>query len=192
MMASRGSTFRLMSWLLCMATLAAGAAFAQSPPPAASEAELRQLLRATRFLDDYKASAAASAKVLAARGQGKDAAAAAILNKVATADLSPSEPCIARIFAMRGFTGAEATELTAFFASPLGRKVIDETQRAQLRNIAAMSSQPTASTAFSEQETRDLQAAYQRTSFRKYAAMATDPAAGQGFNQCIYAVVGVK
>lgn len=68
-----------------------------------SDGDYLKLLRATRFVENYKQAAVLSAQVFAARGQGTGVEYAQAMGKVAKADLSSADSCIVSVYSTQGF-----------------------------------------------------------------------------------------
>jgi hypothetical protein len=157
----------------------------------ASKKSLTELAAAVGFVANYKEVAAVSARVYAKRGQGSDAQTAAVMSKVAASDLTSAEPCIVRVYELPAFTDGEARQLTEFFTSALGSKLLAGSQRMQLASIEALSLQRADASMFTADEKQQLAAIYQTPAFRKYGQMAASRDAARAMLICIYRAAGI-
>lgn len=145
------------------------------------------LLRATRFIEQYKETAAVSARIYAARGQGSDKEFAMFMAKMAQSDLSDVESCMARSYAAGPLTTSDAQELATAFRSPIGVKVLAVSLRWQTANIERGSVQPMDASHLSDGERLELAELHRKPAFARYNTMATSASTAAATRTCLAA-----
>jgi hypothetical protein len=176
--------------LAFLTALAGSSAQSQGVADSAADPHTR-LLKASRFVENYKEMAAVSARVFGARGKGSDKELAHFMSVVSTADLSDVTGCLVALYRAQ-LTREEVATVVTILESPLGEKVIEQSQRMLLADIERGSHQPLGADAFTHEEKRELLEIRQNASFRKYMTMTADRAFGAGTMQCIGQSEAVK
>jgi hypothetical protein len=167
-------------------TLATPTVFAQTASTEVSDpTPFVELLTATRFIENYKETAAVSARVFAARGQGSDKEYSAFMAKVASANLSDMRLCLAHAYAATSLTIADARELVAIFKTPIGLKVIDLSQRWNLSNITRGSVKPMDASLLSDSERIELSQLYKRSVFARYNSVVAGESIAAATRACL-------
>lgn len=157
----------------------------------ASNSSLQALVAAVGFAAKYQQSAIVLGKAYAKRGQGSDAQFSEHLSKIASSNLSPAEPCIFNVYKNQKFTEDEASQLTEFLTSPLGRKWADENVRARLASFETLSQASLDVKIFSADEQTQLATVYQTPGFIKYGQMTVSRDARIAMMACIYQAAGI-
>jgi hypothetical protein len=129
--------------------------------------------------------AAISARVFAARAQGSDKEYAQLMSVIATADLSDANECLVALYSGQDLTREDVAALISIFESPLGRKLLGESERMLLAAIERGGQQPMAPDAFTEDEKRGLQQVRENPSFLKYGRMTANQRFATGMIDCI-------
>ena len=154
--------------------------------------EYRRLLEATQFVDNYKKTAAVSARVFAARGQGSDKQYAAFMGVVAKADLSDIGGCLVDVYKTQNLSQQDVSSLIAFFESTLGQKLLLEGRRMMEADIERGSHQALAADAFTEEEKRGINEVQKTEWYMKYARMTADRGVAAANMNCIVQSHAVK
>ena len=147
-----------------------------------------QLVDAAHFIENYRESAAVSAQVFAARGQGSDADFAKFMASVARYGIADVKDCVAQAFSNPPMTPDDAADLIKIFKSPMGKKILDLGQATMINNIRHMSSQGVdASTVgkFTAEERRDLVEIRRRPSMVHYGQLMGSAVFRSSLGQCI-------
>lgn len=155
--------------------------------PAISESDYVGVLRATRFVESYQEMS----RAVVARGDESDPDFARVMERISKADLSGADSCVTHVYRLQDFTGAELQELTAFFTSPLGQKLLSAAQQVMLSSVESRSESPRAPVQFTDDEKTALAGMQKETAFRKYADMTANPAASRAMSLCIARAAGV-
>ena len=171
---------------LCAAALALAAspAAAQAAADAAAASYLR-LLQASRHVEQFKQVAAVSARVFAARGQGSDSEYAQLMGVIAAADLSDANECLVTLYRGQELTQADVATLISIFESPLGKKLLEQSERMLLAAIERGGQQPMPPDAFTEDEKRAMREIRENPSFLKYGRMTANQRFATGMIDCI-------
>jgi hypothetical protein len=166
-------------------TLIAPLALGQYLTEVPRTADYARLLKATKFVENYREMAAVSARVFGARGQGSDKEYARAMAVVSTADLSDTEGCLVGVYRSQSLTKQDITALVSVFESPLGIKLVQISQRKLVTDLERGSVQPFPAGAFTEEEKRQIVALQQNASFRKYSLISANPAFAASVARCI-------
>ena len=165
----------------------------ESQGPAPSRASLSRLLEVLHFVRAYQEMAAVSERVFKERNQGTDAEFARFMGVVARADLSDMNDCVLNLVERRGrFGQAEVDELVAIFESPLGKKVLAETNRVMRATIEQQIVVKPSFDSFSPQDLQRIREIYQTAVFQKYGAMVSSKEWANGMMQCVLASKDVR
>ncbi|WP_157900217.1 hypothetical protein [Rhodoferax koreensis] len=151
--------------------------------------DFERLVRASQYLESYKASAEVSSRVFGARKQGSDEEYARFMGFVATTELGDATPCIARAMANQGLAGEDVAELTAFFESSLGVRFLASGKQLMKDTFEQGRALSPSYESFTDSEKSQLREAVQRPSFGKYNAMARRQSYGMALLDCIKASV---
>jgi len=171
--------------------LATSSAWGQAGPEATHDDYVR-LLKATKYLESFKQTAAVSARVASARGQGSDPEYARFMNVVATADLSDAEGCLADVYATQSMEQEQAQTLIEFFESPLGGKFLEHSQRMFMADVERGSHEPLPTDTFSEAEKAQIAELQQDAAFVKYGQIVSNKDVWAGMMKCIMDAAAVK
>jgi len=155
-------------------------------------ADYARLAKATRFVENYKEMAAVAAKVLAARGKAKDKEYARFMRVISTADLSDISDCITEVYASQDLGVTDVNELIATFESPLGVKLLKNSQKKVLRDVERGSPSPMPLDTFSEQEKQAMAKLFKRPAFINYSRMVASREFTAGTTQCFKSTKAVK
>jgi hypothetical protein len=170
-------------------------AFAQPAPPAAQAdgmAAYMRALDASKFVENYQASAVVSARVFGARAQGSDKEYAEYMGYVATTDLSDAKPCLAKLVSLQGFTPAEADEVTAVYLSDLGPRIIEASRKLIREAIEHGRAVPASFEGWSVEDKQRLAVIYQTPSFRSFHMLAARRSFMEGTIACYKTVLSAK
>ena len=144
-----------------------------------------QLVKATRFVANYKESAIVSAKVFGARAQGSDKEYAGFMAKVVSADLTDIQDCMSRVYAAGPLTSTDAESLVAIFKSPIGTRVLDLSQSMVIADIERGIHKPPDPSVLTEAERRELAMLYQTPVFARYNALVTSQLFSVAVGACL-------
>lgn len=179
--------------LVIVVVLLLSASLAQAQDAAEIPAsEYLRLIKATRFIENLKEMAEVSSKVFGARGQGSDDDYARFMSIVATADLSDVSDCIVAVYKTQELSRHDIVTLVSFFESPLGVKLLEQSQKMIIADIEQGSHQPTPPDVFTEEEKQGIQEIQQNTAYQKYALMTADREFHSGIMKCIAESSAVK
>ena len=176
---------RLLRAICALAVaLATWPAAAQKAAEVAAADYLR-LLHASRNVEQFKQVAAVSARVFSARGQGSDKDYARLMSVIAGADLSDADECLVGLYRSQDLTRDDVAALISIFESPLGLKLLEQSERMLLAAIERGGQQPMPPDAFTEDEKRGLQQIREHPSFLKYGRMTANQRFATGMIDCI-------
>lgn len=162
-----------------------------SHPPSVPAGFLR-LLDASKFVENYQASAVVSERVFGQRAQGSDKDYARFMGYIAKTDLASVKPCLASLTMKQGLSEAEAVEVAMIFESPIGLKVLQMSQELALQSIEQLRPLQPSFEGWSEEDKGRLTVIHQNVAFRKYSALSSNRAHAQGMFECYKGVLSVK
>jgi hypothetical protein len=169
--------------VLVLSALVSTAARAEVSTPI--EAPFDQLLEASRFIPNYKETAAVSARVFGARAQGSDKEYAAFMAKVAKADLTDLQTCLSRAYAAGPLTANDAEELVQIFRSPIGVRLLGLSQQMAIADIERGSHKQLDPSILTDSERRELALVYQKPVFARYSAFIISQTCAESTRTCL-------
>jgi hypothetical protein len=155
-------------------------------------ADYVRLLNATKFVGNYKEMAAVSARVFGARNQGSDKEFSRAMAVIAAADLTDAEGCLIGVYRTQDLTRQDIVSLVSLFESPLGVKLLQQSQRKLIADVERLSIQPFPANVFTEEEKREIVALQKSVPFRKYSLMSVNREFVAGMIRCITQSRAVK
>lgn len=154
--------------------------------------EYLRLLKATKYIENYKEAAAVSARVFNARGEGNDKEFARFMNIVATSNLSDVRACMADVYKTHDLTHKDVINLISIFESPLGVKILDQSKRMMIADIEQGNHQALPTNLFTDKERHEMEKMQQNASYRKYGLMTANREFAKGMMKCITESSAVK
>lgn len=154
--------------------------------------EYVRLLNASKFIENYKEMASVSARVFAARAQGSDKGYARFMKVVSTADLSDIDGCLVKLYANQGVTSADADEVSSFYESPLGAKVLRLSQQMLIGDLERGYHAPPPANSFTADEQQKIIDAYQSPALSHYNRKIASRDFGLGVSKCLATSKAVK
>jgi hypothetical protein len=176
----------------CLA-LALNALAEESPVSlSTSTNQYNRLLSASKLVENYKEMASVSARVFAARAQGSDKEYAKFMKVISTADLSDIDGCLVNLYPNQGLTEAEATEVSSFFESSLGTKILRVSQQMLIGDIERGYHVPPPTDILADEERQKVKDVYQNTAFNKYNRTVASREFSSGITRCLAASRAVQ
>lgn len=154
--------------------------------------EYNRLLSASKFVENYKEMAVVSARVFAARAQGSDKEYARFMRVISTADLSDIDGCLVNLYSNQGLTVDEATEVSLFFESAIGTKILRISQQTLIGDIERGHHVPPPADSFTDEDRLKARDVYQNAAFSKYSRMVAGPKFMMGITRCLVASRAVQ